>query len=41
MEKVDFRFINFTADSMEFRGKMKMHSEWITTFEKKLKEILD
>ena len=39
MEKVDFKFINVTTDSLEFRNNIKLHSEQFKAFEETLKEI--
>ena len=39
MENVEFKFLNVTADSMEFRNSIKIHSESLKRLEETLKEI--
>lgn len=39
MEKTEFKFLNFTAECMEFRKNIKLNSEQINTIEAQNKDF--
>lgn len=39
IENIEFKFLNVTADSMEFRNNIKVHSQSLKSLEETLKDI--